>query len=330
MRGRTYLYALVAVCLPTAARGALVVDPPRPITHSVTVQLIQTAFDNGSSPATVFGDVAQRAIVEASVDTIWAQAGIQVNFLPEVKRYDSSFAYLGSVSPRPSDDFDRIFANATIAGGILDPDPTVINIFFVKVVPGSIQLPENWVKGLANTGTNGIVQFIGNQASTDHVAHWVSHEIAHNLGLLHTADGIGNLMEPTRRISSQLTQAQISAIFQTTWRSDGIAQIPVGGTHFLKMLPTLVEGDFNRNGTVDLADYTFWRDSLGSTTNLLADGNSNGRIDTDDYNIWKANFGATVAVTLPTSATIPEPINAVSLAWVLAAFLSKRWPRVKT
>lgn len=40
-------------------------------------------------------------------------------------------------------------------------------------------------------------------------------------------------------------------------------------------------GDFNGNGTVDLADYTVWRNNLG------------GPYTTADYDIWKENFGST-------------------------------------
>jgi hypothetical protein len=56
----------------------------------------------------------------------------------------------------------------------------------------------------------------------------------------------------------------------------------------------LLTGDYNRNGSVDAADYIVWRNSLGQTgTGLAADGNGNGQVDAGDYNLWRANFGRT-------------------------------------
>ena len=75
-------------------------------------------------------------------------------------------------------------------------------------------------------------------------------------------------------------------------------------------------GDYNRNGTVDAADYTVWRNSVGSTSNLAADSNGNHTIDTDDYAFWKAHFGETVggpgsgsAGASPSQAAVPEPMT---------------------
>jgi peptidyl-prolyl cis-trans isomerase A (cyclophilin A) len=54
----------------------------------------------------------------------------------------------------------------------------------------------------------------------------------------------------------------------------------------------LVAGDYNFSGSVTAADYTVWRNSLGSTTNLAADGNGNGVVDAGDYVIYRKKFGA--------------------------------------
>lgn len=51
--------------------------------------------------------------------------------------------------------------------------------------------------------------------------------------------------------------------------------------------------DYNGNGTVDAADYTVWRDSLGTMgPGLPADGNGSGTVDDTDYDNWVVNFNA--------------------------------------
>jgi endonuclease/exonuclease/phosphatase family metal-dependent hydrolase len=58
-----------------------------------------------------------------------------------------------------------------------------------------------------------------------------------------------------------------------------------------------LEGDYNSNGIVDTADYSVWRDTLSSTTDLRADGSGStagvpdGFVNALDYDFWKANFG---------------------------------------
>ena len=57
-------------------------------------------------------------------------------------------------------------------------------------------------------------------------------------------------------------------------------------------------GDYNLNGAVDAADYVLWRETLGSSTDLQADGSGpsvgvpNGVVDQADYTFWRSNFGA--------------------------------------
>ena len=62
------------------------------------------------------------------------------------------------------------------------------------------------------------------------------------------------------------------------------------------LVSPLLSGDYNGDGTVDLVDYTVWRNHLGSTVDIFAgaDGNGNGVVDAGDYAVWKANFGATL------------------------------------
>jgi hypothetical protein len=71
-----------------------------------------------------------------------------------------------------------------------------------------------------------------------------------------------------------------------------------------------LEGDYNGDGEVNLADYTVWRDSLGATgKNLAADGNFDWVVDAEDYGLWKNNFGDEVPGALLAPASVPEPAS---------------------
>jgi hypothetical protein len=83
-------------------------------------------------------------------------------------------------------------------------------------------------------------------------------------------------------------------------------------------------GDYNHDGVVDAADYTVWRDSLGSTSNLAADGNVNGTIDLGDYDVWKSNFGKHGGSSARAAVTAPEPASATILFVGIVAFCSCR------
>jgi hypothetical protein len=205
----------------------------------------------------VFGNPTQRGLIEAAIDQIWAQAGIDIAFLPTTLRYNNTFAYQGNGGTRPTSDLGSIISGAT-AAGVVNFDPSVLNTFFVNVVPGFGFTSEWTANGIANIGNDGIAQFVGDNLLTwadgrDVIASVVSHEIGHNLGLKHAASGLPNLMSPNGT-SEQLSSTQIAAIFQTTFRNDSIALIPHGGTGFLQPFSVPLAGDFNTDGVVNAAD----------------------------------------------------------------------------
>ncbi len=94
---------------------------------------------------------------------------------------------------------------------------------------------------------------------------------------------------------------------------------------FAGLNPT-TPGDYNGDGIVDAADYTVWRDTLGSTSDLRADGDDSGTVDAGDYTVWTSHFGSTSgAGTMVATTAVPEPSAAILGAVCLA--LLARAPR---
>ncbi len=84
--------------------------------------------------------------------------------------------------------------------------------------------------------------------------------------------------------------------------------------------PTLA-GDYNDDGVVDAADYTVWRNSVG-TGSLTNETVSPGVVDEADYLEWKANFGqSSGSGSLASQAAVPEPTAAVLFAVALFSLL---------
>jgi hypothetical protein len=75
----------------------------------------------------------------------------------------------------------------------------------------------------------------------------------------------------------------------------------------------LLAGDFNDDGFVDAADYTLWRDNLGSAT-ALANDDSPG-VGQDDYDVWRTHFGETKDSGSAATAheAVPEPTSLIVL-----------------
>ena len=92
--------------------------------------------------------------------------------------------------------------------------------------------------------------------------------------------------------------------------------IPVGSALDIGAHEAFAPGDYNGNGTVDAADYTVWRDTIGSTSDLRADGNGDRMIDEDDYNMWKSLFGTTYDSGAGSGSAVPEPTSELaSWSW---------------
>lgn len=93
-------------------------------------------------------------------------------------------------------------------------------------------------------------------------------------------------------------------------------------TFEISQLPTLA-GDYNRDGTVDGADYIIWRDANGQNGYYAADGNGDHVVNNLDYNIWRLNYGH--HSSLASTAAVPEP-NVLILLIVAALLFTMDCP----
>ncbi len=91
----------------------------------------------------------------------------------------------------------------------------------------------------------------------------------------------------------------------------------------LTVNPAVLLSDYNDNGVVDAPDYVLWRDTLGSTSNLTADGDRNGKIDAGDYDIWRANFAAHLGNGSLAASVVPESPG-LPLTLLVAAMIRRR------
>jgi hypothetical protein len=86
-------------------------------------------------------------------------------------------------------------------------------------------------------------------------------------------------------------------------------------------------GDFNFDGIVNAADYTVWRNSLGTEVSPFqgADATGDGLVTQDDYTVWKNSFGLTLSSGAASgSQAVPEPASVVLFAGVLLSVVGGR------
>ncbi|MGD9633041.1 MAG: hypothetical protein AB7G28_19825 [Pirellulales bacterium] len=69
-------------------------------------------------------------------------------------------------------------------------------------------------------------------------------------------------------------------------------------------------GDYDLDRTVDDADFATWKAAFNSTTSPFVDGNRNGRVDAADFTVWRDHQGASFAA----ASAVPEPNALVLIA----------------
>ena len=195
--------------LKFALAGAILTvmaSPVGSVSHAavITLQPIQVRNSDGTGGATV-------NLNAAATQKIWAQAGIDVVFLP-LRTFDATqFLVL--------EDSTEITLLRDAAGNGANSNPSVLNVWFVDTIASQF--------GAAVQGGNGTAIAATPPVGSPRI-DTLAHMIGHNLGLSHVTDVL-NLMDtilgPVLTIDdiapdgiggARLDQAQISDIFART------------------------------------------------------------------------------------------------------------------
>lgn len=187
-----YLWIVLAWLLA----GAPWVEAQPVINKVIRLQPIQVCSDDGSIRAN-----PNRTLFEAETRKIWAQSGVQVEFLPWNIFYGTPWLDLG-VSLF-GDEYS-VFTLANYPNHGQNPDPKVINVWFVRSIGGGGYYGHSW-QTTANAEHNGVAIANNVFAAYSGVDRLdvIAHEMGHNLGLDHTTLGAGagnNLMSADRQV----------------------------------------------------------------------------------------------------------------------------------
>jgi hypothetical protein len=115
-------------------------------------------------------------------------------------------------------------------------------------------------------------------------------------------------------------------LFSTTGNAVGHS-----GYQLRLLVPEPLPGDFNLDRTVNAADYTVWRNHLGTIFDLNGNGDESGAsigiVDRADFDLWKLHYGETGLGTGAGvfSSAVPEP---AAIALALMGLLTTIVPRI--
>lgn len=108
-------------------------------------------------------------------------------------------------------------------------------------------------------------------------------------------------------------------------QADGFSLVH-SGTGLSLYFGDLPAGDYDRNGTVDDADYLTWQLAFGTTVvspGAGADGNGNGVVDAADFAIWRDQLGATIYEGQGAQQATHVPEASAQLMLALGIFLGQ-------
>ena len=99
----------------------------------------------------------------------------------------------------------------------------------------------------------------------------------------------------------------------TSWRL--IDQAAVARAYLsLSQIRRGLPGDFNLDGVVDAADYTVWRDSVGTSVLHLPNAYGAGEVGIEQYELWRQAYGNSLESAAGPAQSVPEPTCSIVVA----------------
>ncbi len=198
-------------------------------------------------------------------------------------------------------------------------------------LPGPDYLVSLWDKSSTEYSVDGadvpVPGGVIDETDTDGSLH--AHRYYTLEGSVTPADGI-YLFALQLRMAGLESSDPIYMVFGTPGSSVAAlddAAVPWVEDHVDLLIAPPLPGDYNDDGMVDAADYTVWRDSLGSSIDLAADGDGSGTIDEGDYLFWRGHFGEVRPTTAATAAAAVPETMPDRLVWSAAAGVLLAWVR---
>jgi hypothetical protein len=192
------------------------------------------------------------------------------------------------------DTYVRYPGNANARWNLTESDFLTISFYAENPSPFGFQGGSPWIRLFNADGSYFQYQFYQGGGIVDLLNDarnmWKSYQIP-----LDASSTVQNGWRRTTFGSPQMTEVTALEIHSDTW--DAGFTLWIDGARFQP--PAILPGDYNRDQSVDAADYVVWRKMLGSNvTNYSgADGNGDGTVTPADHGVWRTNFGSAVSAS---------------------------------